>query len=158
MSKINSSTLPEAATDPHRLHRDMATAVVHFHESVARALGMTAAERKTLSVLAEMGITTPGHLASATGLTTGAITGIVDRLEKQGFARRVPNPNDRRSVLIHALQVDRVAEIQGTIFASLTQAMDKMLGRYTAEERALILDYVAATTEVLREQTRKLKT
>ncbi len=157
MPKINSSTVPAVETDPHRLHRDMATAVVHFHESVARALGMTAAERKTLSVLAEMGITTPGHLAHATGLTTGAITGIVDRLEKQGFARRVPNPDDRRSVLIHALQVDRVAEIQAPIFASLTAAMDDLFARYTPDERALILDYVAATTEVLRAQTRKLK-
>jgi DNA-binding MarR family transcriptional regulator len=143
--------------DPHRLHRDLATAVVHFHESVARALGMTAAERKTLSVLAETGVTTPGHLAHATGLTTGAITGIVDRLEKQGFARRVPNPSDRRSVLIHALQVDRIAEIQGPIFASLTAAMDDLFSRYTETERALILTHVAATTEILREQTRKLK-
>ena len=136
----------------------MATAVVHFHESVARSLSMTAAERKTLSVLADMGVTTPGHLANATGLTTGAITGIVDRLAKQGFARRVPNPNDRRSVLIHALQVDKVAEIQRPIFASLTAAMDELLSRYTAEDRALIVDYVAAMTEVLREQTRKLRT
>ncbi len=160
MSKINSSidTAPAVLDDPHRLHRDLATAVINFHEAAARALGITAAERKTLGVLAEMGVVTAGQLANATGLTTGAITGIVDRLEKQGYARRAPNPDDRRSVLIHALQVDKIRETQGPIFASLTAAMDALLGRYTAEERRLILGYIAATTDVLRDQTRKLKT
>ncbi|WP_443748234.1 MarR family winged helix-turn-helix transcriptional regulator [Asticcacaulis solisilvae] len=139
------------------MHRDLSAAIITFHETVARALGMSAPERKTLGVLADMGVVTAGQLASATGLTTGAITGIVDRLEKQGYARRVPNPNDRRSVLIHAQQVEKIREIQGPIFASLTAAMDDLLGHYSAEQRALIMGYLDGTTRVLREQTKKLK-
>ncbi len=159
MSKINSSGFSQAPdlTDPNRMHRDLATAIINFHEAVARSLGMTAAERKTLGELADMEVATPGQLAQATGLTTGAITGIVDRLEKQGYAKRVPNPNDRRSVLIHAQQVDKLRAIQAPIFGALTEAMDALMSSYTPEQRQLILGYVAGTTEVLRDQTKRLK-
>ena len=91
---------PAGAGESNRLHRDLATAVVSFHEAVARRLGMTAAERKCAGVLAERGRMTPGELAQETGLTTGAITGIVDRLAKAGYAARVPHPTDRRSVIV----------------------------------------------------------
>src|SRR5438552_15579379 len=92
----------------NRLHRDLATAVIAFHEAGARRLGMTAAERKCAGLIAEWGETTPTQLAEATGLTTGAITGIVDRLERAGYAKREPNPKDRRSVLIRPQNVERL--------------------------------------------------
>lgn len=60
-------------------------------------------------------------------------------------------------MLIHALLVDKVAEIQAPIFASLTGAMDALFARDTDDERTLLLTHVVATTEILREQTRKLK-
>jgi len=164
MSKINSSPFtPPPGDDPNggkggdRLHRDLATAVISFHEAVSRRLGMTAAERKTLGILAEMGVATPGQLAAATALTTGAITGIVDRLEKAGYAKRVPNPEDRRSVLIHALQREKLAAMLGPIFGSLSASMIELSGRYTPEQLAVIHTYLAETTEVLRKETRKLK-
>ena len=100
---------------------------------------------------------TPGQLAAETGLTTGAITGIVDRLEKAGYARRLPNPDDRRSVLIEALQQDKVRAMLTPIFGSLTTAMTELSGRYTPEQLELIHTYLAETTEVLRSETRKLK-
>ena len=159
MPKINSSPLPAAdnGTRHDRLHRDMATAIITFHEAVSRRLGMTAAERKTLGILGEMGVATPGQLAAATGLTTGAITGIVDRLEKAGYARRAPNPDDRRSLLIHALQQDMVHAMLAPIFGSLGSAMTELSARYTPEQLEFIHTYLAETTEVLRNETRKLK-
>ena len=157
MSKINSSPLPAIATQGDRLHRDMATAIITFHEAVSRRLGMTAAERKTLGILGDLGVVTPGQLATETGLTTGAITGIVDRLEKAGYARRVPNPDDRRSVLIEALQRDKVQAMLAPIFGSLGAAMSELSTQYTPEQLELIHTYLAQTTEVLRDQTRKLR-
>ena len=165
MTKINSSPKNTAGdvrpvegnARGDRLHRDMATAVITFHEAVSRSLGMTAAERKTLGVLGEMGVATPGQLATATALTTGAITGIVDRLEKAGYARRAPNPNDRRSLLIYPLQQEKLATLLGPIFGSLSQAMADLAGRYTPAELDLIHRYLLETTEVLRTETRKLK-
>src|SRR4051812_40866811 len=101
MTKTVSSQPAELSTED-QLHRDLATAIVTFHEAVARRLGVTAADQRVLGVLGRMGVATPSRLAEATGLTTGAITGIVDRLERAGFARRAPNPTDRRSILVHA--------------------------------------------------------
>ena len=84
--------------------------MIVFHEAGARRLGMTAAERKCAGLIVELGETTPKQLAEMTGLTTGAITGIVDRLERAGYAKRKPNPKDRRSILIRPQNVERLAK------------------------------------------------
>ena len=141
----------------NRLHRDLATAVIAFHEVAARRLGMTAAERKCAGLIAGLGETTPKQLADATGLSTGAITGIVDRLERAGYARREPNPKDRRSILIRARNAERLAQETAPIFASLTEAMTALDTRYSPEQRALILRHLKDTIAVLREQTAKVE-
>jgi DNA-binding MarR family transcriptional regulator len=148
-------TRPNAAgaAESNRLHRDLATAVVSFHEAVARAAGMTAAERKCAGLLAERGRMTPGELAQETGLTTGAITGIVDRLAKAGFAARLPHPTDRRSVIVEARRSDELIALFGPIFASLSAKMDRLDARYSEAERALILRHLADTIAILREET-----
>jgi DNA-binding MarR family transcriptional regulator len=143
--------------DFNRLHRDLATAVITFHEAGARRLGMTAAERKCAGIIAEMGETTPKQLADATGLSTGAITGIVDRLERAGYAKRQPNTKDRRSVLIRARNAERLARETAPIFASLTAAMTALDARYTSDERALILKHLEDTIAILRKQTAKVE-
>jgi len=149
MPKINSS-----AANPGR---EMATAVITFHETVARRLNMSAAESRCLGVLHEMGVATPGQLAQATGLTTGAITGIVDRMEKAGYARREPNPDDRRSLLVRATQPEKVAAILRPIYDSLSKAMGEMAGNYTPEQLEVIGRYLAETTAVLKAETEKLR-
>jgi DNA-binding MarR family transcriptional regulator len=141
----------------NRLHRDLATAVIAFHEAAARRLGMTAAERKCAGLIAELGETTPKELAQMTGLTTGAITGIVDRLERAGYAQREDNPKDRRSVLIQPRNVERLAKVSRPIFAALTEAMTALNAPYSPEQRALILNHLEDTIAILREQTVKVE-
>ena len=138
------------------LGRELSTAVVAFHEAVARRLGMSATEWKCLGVLGQIGPATAGRLASATGLTTGAITGIVDRLERAGYARREANPEDRRSVVIHPLRDREIQQQVGPIFQSLGAAMAGLAGRYSPGELAAIYDYFTRTTGVLRIETAKL--
>jgi DNA-binding MarR family transcriptional regulator len=147
---------PAKAGESNRLHRELATAVVSFQEAVARAAGMTAAERKCAGLLAERQRMTPGELAQETGLTTGAITGIVDRLAKAGFAARVAHPTDRRSVIVEARRSDELIALFGPIFASLSARMDQLDARYSDDERALILRHLADTIAILREETGKL--
>src|SRR5579871_3290956 len=88
------------------LGSELSAAVIAFHEAIAARLGIGATEWKCLAVLGigHAETATAGQLASATGLTTGAITGIIDRLERLGYVRREPNPEDRRSVIIRALR------------------------------------------------------
>jgi DNA-binding MarR family transcriptional regulator len=146
-----------AQDDFNRLHRELATAVISFHEAGARRLGMTAAERKCAGLIAELNETTPKQLAEATGLSTGAITGIVDRLERAGYARREPNPQDRRSVIIRARNTERLMNETRPIFASLTDAMNALDARYSPDQRSLILEHLKDTIAVLREQTAKVE-
>jgi DNA-binding MarR family transcriptional regulator len=142
--------------ESNRLHRELATAVIGFQEAVARAGGMTAAERKCAGLLAERGRMTPGELSHETGLTSGAITGIVDRLAKSGFAARIAHPTDRRSVIVEVRRRDELLTMFGPVFAALSAAMDKLDARYTNDERALILRHLTDTVAILREETRKL--
>lgn len=143
-------------SDPNVLHRNLATAVIAFHDAVARKSGLSISEHKCLGALALTGAVTAGHLARETGFTTGAITGIVDRLEKAGHVKREPNPDDRRSVIIRLLNPDAARRRSQPLFQSLTDAMAKLRADYSEAELATVFDYLARTTAILKEEARKL--
>ncbi len=151
---------PSSAAEPPdpggALGRELSTAVILFHEAVAARLGLSAAEWKCLGLLDREGAATAGRLAELSGFTTGAITGIVDRLEKAGYVRREPNPRDRRSVIVRPLEVPALREQVTPIFESLGRAMAGVAGRYTAQELAVIRDYFERTIQTLRDETAKL--
>src|SRR5574337_1367052 len=158
MSRDRSHRLPSDQTMNYGrvLGQELSTAIVLFHEAVASRLGMNAAEWRCLGLLDLHGPTTAGGLAKLTGYTTGAITGIVDRLEKGGYARRVPHPRDRRSVIIHPLRLPELRKQVGPIFASLGQAMAEAASHYPPQEQAAIGTYFERTIQVLRAETAKL--
>jgi DNA-binding MarR family transcriptional regulator len=81
-----------------------------------------------------------GALAEATRLTTGAITGVIDRLERAGFARREPEPNDRRKVLVRA--TPQAAARTAPVFAPIAQASAGVLAGYSDAELALLLHFL----------------
>jgi DNA-binding MarR family transcriptional regulator len=137
--------------------RELSGAVIFFHEAVASHLGMSAAEWKCLGLLDQRGASTAGRLAELSGFTTGAITGIIDRLERVGYVRREPHPDDRRSVIVQPLRVQEVQERVQPIFQSLGRAMAAVAKRYSASELAAIAAFFRETTEVLRGETAKLK-
>ncbi len=143
--------------DPDLFHRRLSTAVIAFHETVARRRGLGIAEHKCLGTLWEQGTATAGELARATGFTTGAITGIVDRLEKDRYVRREPNPKDRRSVLIRPLHVKKLRREVLPLFLPLTKSMTRLRKDFSAKELAAIDEYLARTTEILKKEAQKLK-
>lgn len=155
-NKSDSVPFSETMDYGRLLGRELSTAVVLFHEAVASRLGMNAAEWRCLGLLDLHGPTTAGGLAKLTGYTTGAITGIVDRLQKAGYARREKHPRDRRSVIIHPLRLPELRKQVGPIFASLGQAMTEAASHYTAKEQAAIGTYLERTIQVLRAETAKL--
>ena len=73
-----------------------------FNQKVADHTGLHLTDMQCINLLELLGPVTPGTLASHTGLTTGGVTVMLDRLEKAGFVKRERNPNDRRSVLVRA--------------------------------------------------------
>ena len=143
--------------DPDRLHRRLATAVIAFHDAVARKGGMGISDHKCLGALAELGTATAGELARETGFTSGAITGIVDRLEKAGCVRREPNPRDRRSVLVRPLREKRRLKRTRPLFRGLSESMARLRGDFSRAELAAINRYLARATEILKDEARKLE-
>jgi DNA-binding MarR family transcriptional regulator len=91
-----------------------------------------------MDILSTSGPLTAGRLAELTGLTTGAITGVVDRLERSGFVRRERDANDRRRVIVH-LVPDRARKV-AKLFEPLARAMAELYARYSDEELALMVD------------------
>jgi DNA-binding MarR family transcriptional regulator len=95
-----------------RLVRQHSTATVLFHHAVAERLGLGATDLKCLDLLRERGAMTGSELAAITGLTSGAITGVVGRLERAQYLHREPDPHDRRQQILHPA-LERIRDIQG---------------------------------------------
>src|SRR5450432_703373 len=93
--------------------RRMSTRTVVFHAAIAERLGLNPSDHKCADLICnETGPVTAGRLAELTGLSTGAITGVVDRLERAGFVSRVPDPEDRRRVVITGCMERRAADMR----------------------------------------------
>lgn len=137
------------------LGRDFIAAVVVFHELVGRCLGLSATDRKCLDLLSR-GPVTAGRLATFTGLTTGAVTGIIDRLEKAGYAQRVRDPKDRRRVLVARKAHSRLDALLPAIFGPLGKDMAAVTSSYEQHELEVIADFLARTREVLLANTARV--
>src|SRR5262249_48789092 len=128
---------------------------VLFGQTVANAIGISGSDLDCLDFLNLEGRVTAGRLAEVTGLTTGAITGVIDRLEKAGFVRRERDESDRRKVFIVVVPgaIPRIAQF----YRPLPQAKHKPWNRYSEEELRLLLRFasegytgVLAATEALK--------
>ncbi|MBB5955203.1 DNA-binding MarR family transcriptional regulator [Saccharothrix tamanrassetensis] len=133
------------------LGRELSTAVVAYHEAVGAHLGVTAVDQRALALIGRHGPLSAGDLAKRIGLTPGAVTGVIDRLERAGLARRDPDPEDRRRVVVTA-----IGDGFGRVFAGLSAAMGELTSRYSPEQQEVIADWVTRAIDVLREQTRRL--
>lgn len=143
-----------ARLDGAELGWQLSTAVVLFHEAIAQRLGLSGVEHKALGLITRSGPLTAGALAKQTGLTPGAITGLVDRLEHAGYVRRTPDPADRRRVLVSATPAQR-PDLTG-VFDELGQEMAGFLAKYNERELAVIADWITNTISALQVQTRRL--
>lgn len=111
----------------------------------AEKAGLNSTDLECLERLCREPSATAGRLAELTGLTTGAITAVIDRLERAGYVRRMPNSNDRRSVIIEALATG--PRLLQQLVEPLTRSMDKLNERYEDAELALVLDYLTMALE-----------
>jgi DNA-binding MarR family transcriptional regulator len=139
----------------YQLGRELSARTVMFHGAIAEKMGLSITEHKALDMLSRQGPITAGQLAEITGLTTGAITGMVDRLEKSGFVRRVADPTDRRKVRVEAV-VEKY-EVMSGVFESLGQAINGLLESYNDKELATIYDFMSRLPEVMETETNKLR-
>ena len=121
---------------------------VLYSQEVAARLGIASTDLECLDHLVTRGPVAAGALAEITGLTTGAITGVIDRLERAGFARRAPDPDDRRKVLVQA--TDAVGTGIEPYFAPIERASMAALSSYKERELLLILEFLTRAGEAVR--------
>src|SRR5688500_2696855 len=134
-------TREELLRDLNQALRMVSAQSVLLSDAVARLAGLNSTDLECLDLLLLTGVTTAGTLAAHTGLTTGAITAVIDRLERAGFARRQRDPKDRRRVLVEALP-HYVQEI-GPLYAPLAQSTEKLHREYDDKQLALVVDYLS---------------
>lgn len=137
--------------------REMSTETILFHQVIANVLGLHITDHKCLDLIYRFGAMPAGRLAELTGLTTGAVTGIIDRLENAGYVRRTNDPKDRRRTIIEASRNKRLERKLGLIFTPLHERMYKLLSSYSDNELAFLLDAMHKTLEETREESKKLR-
>jgi predicted transcriptional regulator len=137
--------------------RDASTAGVMLHQTVAERLGLHITDHKCMGMLCELGPLSAGSLAELTGLTTGAITSVLNRLERHGYARRVRNPKDKRNINVEALNVVEFNERMKGLFGPLRKRMRALSSKYSTEEMALIDGFIKSAVAISRSETARLR-
>jgi len=137
--------------------RKSSTRTVVFHAAIAERLGLNPSDHKCADlIMNETGPVTAGRLAELTGLSTGAITGVIDRLERAGFVSRVPDAQDRRRVVITSCMERRGPALRH-LFQPMLQGMISLCAHYTDEELALVLDFMRRAAAMTDERIQALR-
>jgi DNA-binding MarR family transcriptional regulator len=129
-----------------RLARRHSTAVVLFHHAVAERLGLGPTDHKCLDLLRERAAMTGSELAAITCLTSGAITGVVARLERAGYLRREQDPHDgRKQILYPALERTHIQDV----IDPLREDVAAMLENFDTQELTAIAEFLARSTDLI---------
>lgn len=123
-------------SDLARSAQRAATDGILFHQAVADRLGLHVSDLRCLTILLDAGSLLAGEIGERTGLTTGAVTRMVDRLERAGYVRREPDPADRRRVIVSPV-AERMATI-APLYAGMAQAWATAMSGYDDEQLTVI--------------------
>src|SRR5215469_5624965 len=135
--------------------REYSIGMVSFHQAVGRILGLNVTDMKCLDLMTMKGSATPSQLAEHTGLSSGATTAMIDRLEKASLVERRPHPKDRRgTVLVLSREAMRKLPL---LFESLGSAMHVLISGYSQKELAVLADFFSRATDLWQKERDKLQ-
>jgi DNA-binding MarR family transcriptional regulator len=118
--------------------REFIAGSIIYNQQIADRVGLRLTDMQCINVLELMGPSTPGELARSTGLSTGGVTVMLDRLEKGGYVKRVPNPRDRRSVLVR-LNPTKLKKVQA-FYGEINERMVALLDETPDRELRSVVD------------------
>ena len=124
-------------------------------QSVCAILGINRSDARCLDIVERHGRISAGDLAAESGLTTGAVTALLDRLERGGAVRRVPDPGDRRRVLVELTPGAKHTSDQ--LFGPMAEAAEALLSRYSRDELLLLRDFLRRGRELSTEQLARIQ-
>jgi DNA-binding MarR family transcriptional regulator len=135
--------------------REVLASLNTFNQSVGRPLGLNAVEFLCLDLVSRHEPITPGHLADLCGLRPATVTGVLDRLESDGWVKRERDAKDRRRVFVHALR-ERAPEL-GHRLGGMRRALREISEAYTEEQLALIMGFLNKAADAARAQAAALR-
>ncbi|GEL98278.1 putative HTH-type transcriptional regulator YcgE [Cellulomonas terrae] len=137
--------------------RDFMANAVLFQDAVARTGGLNSTDLQAVGLLMSHGPATPGELAERTGLSAGgAITAVIDRLEKAGYVSRQRDQADRRRVIVTA-DVEKVLQQVGPVYGRVGARWAAYLDTLTDEQIELANELFTRASEINREEIELLK-
>lgn len=151
MSNVPRQTVFELQSALRSLHE----AGDYLSQVMADTLGVNRTDFRCLQILGLHGPKTAGQLAEESGLTTGAVTTVLDRLERVEFARRVRDTVDRRRVLVE--MTPQAYERIGALYAGLVADSTAMIEDYTADELALVRDFILRGAAITRGHAERVR-
>jgi DNA-binding MarR family transcriptional regulator len=134
-----------------RLHQN---AYDRFEDAAAEYFGVNRTAMRCMDVLERVGRLTAGEIATETGLSSGAVTALLDRLERVGYVRRIRDPADRRRVFVELTETAR--KLAQEVYGPLTEAMAEF-DRYSDAELRLITAYIERGSELLLDLTARVE-
>jgi DNA-binding MarR family transcriptional regulator len=126
-----------------------------MHEAIARKAGLSGTDHKYLGFLIQKGQMTAGELSKLTGLTTGAVTGLIDRFEKKKLVKRRFVENDRRKVIIEP-NTENIMALLEPLYKEFRNKSEKLIASFSNKEIEIIETYLLKATEIMNETITKL--
>lgn len=145
----------ELVTQIRRLSQQYAYTSIQMHEAVARMAGLPGTDHKYLGFFLQKGPMTAGELSALTGLTTGAVTGLIDRFEKKKLVKRQFAEDDRRKVIIEPNTKNIMALLQ-PLYKEYRSRSEKLIASFSKEELKTIETYFLKAIEIMNDSTNKL--
>ncbi len=127
-----------------------------FHSATADRIGLNTTDYLCLQVLLRQGPQSAGELAQQVGLSTGAITGLIDRLERAGYAVREKDPDDRRGVIVSPVRGKVLAAIE-PMFESFFREMKKVLRRRNISQLVDLMEFLTSVDELFEQETAEIR-
>lgn len=145
----------DPVTRMRKLVQQYAYTSIQMHEAVARKAGLSGTDHKYLGFLIEKGQMTAGELAGLTGLTTGAVTGLIDRFEKKKLVKRQPAADDRRKVFI-VPNTPKIMALLAPLYAGFRSSSEKLAASFSVKEIRIIEAYFSKAIDIMNETTKSL--
>ena len=136
--------------------RELGARSILFHQAIATVAGVSVTDLKCLDYIDRQRETAAGDLARLTGLTTGAITAAIDRLEKAGLAVRERSESDRRKIFIKPCSSDTTARI-APFYESLGRETSQLMNRYSTSQLETIRDFCEQCIAIMQRQTEAVR-
>jgi DNA-binding MarR family transcriptional regulator len=135
--------------------RQYSDASIFMDEAIARKAGLTGSDHKYLGLILQHKELTAGDLSKLTGLTTGAVTGLIDRLEKKKLLKRQFTKDDRRKVIIVPNE-DNIVKLLQPLFLELQQKTSDLIASFSVTEIQAIQRYFVKATDIMTEITNNI--